>query len=298
MGEMQPSVEAVYRSSRQGCLRYRLALEAAGIPSGIRRESGEFVIVVPASLAAQARTEIEAYAQENQVLGTGRATVREQGNGRAGVFAYAIVLALVFWLQNQGIHGAPWLDAGKADAGLILQGQWWRCVTALSLHSDLTHLVANIVFGGLIGLYVGQLLGSGLAWMSILLAGAVGNLFNAWVRDASHTSIGASTSVFAALGIVAAYASIRRWDPRKSRLARFAPVIGAAILLSYLGTSGERTDVFAHVSGFLAGLLLGAIYGKLGDRIMVGRRTQCMFGIGAATFLALAWIVALARYDP
>ncbi len=293
MGRKSSSVEEVYCSSRKGCLHYRLALEAAGIPCQIREKSGESIIVVPASLAARARIEIEAYTRENQASPSGMTTVLQQGNGWPGVFGYAVVLLLMFLLQHQGLLSEKWFDAGKTHAGLIRQGEWWRAVTALSLHRDLVHLAGNIVFGGLIGLFAGQLLGSGVAWIGILFAGAAGNLLNAWIRDPQHTTVGASTAVFAAFGIVAAFASIRRRHLGVSRLARYAPVIGAVILLSYLGTSGERTDVFAHVAGFLAGLLLGVVYAKMGDKIMMGKRTQFLLGIGAVALLGLMWMIAL-----
>ena len=296
MDEQQPSVEEVYRSNRKGCSRYRLVLEAAGIPYQIRQDSGESVIVVPASVAAQARTEIDAYTRENQASPPGRPTVLEQGSGGVGVFGYVIVLVLVFWFQKQGVLSVQWVDAGKTHAGLICQGEWWRTVTALSLHSDFRHLFANIGFGGLFCLFAGQMLGSGLAWISILVAGAAGNLLNAWVRNSGHTSVGASTAVFAALAIVAALAAIHRRPAQRSKFARYTPIIGAVILVGYVGTSGERTDVFAHVAGFVSGLLLGALYGKLGERIMMGTRNQVLCGIGTVALLGLTWRIALTRY--
>ena len=298
MDENPIMADEVYRSSRRGCLRRTLVLEAAGIPYRIRQESGESIIVVPTPFAAQARIEIDAYAMENQASPSVTPAVLEQGNGWPGVFGYAIVLVLMFLLQRQGILSEEWFDAGKTNAGLIRQGEWWRTVTALSLHSDLIHLVGNIGFGGLIGLFVGQLLGSGLAWISILFAGAAGNLLNALVRDPRHTSVGASTAVFAAFGIIAAFASIRRRQTHASKFARYAPIVGAAVLLSFLGTSGERTDVFAHVAGFFCGLLLGALLGKLGDRIVTGTRNQFLLGIGALGCLAVTWLIALTRYEP
>jgi len=246
----------------------------------------------------QARSEIDAYTEENQASPPPPTTVLKQGSGWPGVLGYVSVLVLMFWFQNQGILGVPWFDAGKTNAGLIRQGEWWRTVTALSLHSDVRHLISNIGFGGLIGLFAGQLLGSGVAWLSILFAGAAGNLLNAWVRDSGHTSVGASTAVFAAFGIIAAFASIRRRHLPASRPARYTPVVGAVILLSFLGTSGQRTDVFAHVAGFLAGLLFGALLGKLGDRILLGTRGQLLCGVGAVAFLGLAWLIALTQYKP
>jgi membrane associated rhomboid family serine protease len=295
MDEAPIPVEEVYRSNRKDCMHYAMVLEAAGIPCQIRKKFGEFIIVAPASLIAQARGEIEAYASENRASPLVITTVLEPSSGWVGVFGYAIVLLLMFLLERHGILSERWLDAGKTHAGLIRQGEWWRAVTALSLHGDLVHLVANIGAGGLIGLFAGQLLGSGFAWFSILLAGTVGNLLNAWIRDLRHTSVGASTSVFAAFGIVAAFVAIQRRHARTSRFVRYAPIVGAVVLLSYLGTSGERTDVLAHVAGFLAGLLLGALYGMLGDRIRMRARTQFLYGFGAVALLGLAWLTALTR---
>ncbi len=64
-------------------------------------------------------------------------------------------------------------------------------------------------------------------------------------------------------------------------------------MLSYLGTGGVRTDVAAHVMGFLSGALLGGIYGKLGNRIMLAPRIQVLLGLVAVGVLAVAWAVAL-----
>ncbi len=296
MNDNPTTVEEVFCSSRKDCLHRVLVLESIGIPYQIRRNFGEFIIVVPTSFAAKARAEIETYSSENPQAPTDQTAVLEQGSGWLGVIGYVIVMLIMFMFQHYSILGENWLDAGKTNAGLIHDGEWWRTVTALTLHRDSLHLVANIVTGSLIGLFAGQLLGAGLAWFSILLAGAAGNLLNAWVRNPGHTSIGASTAVFAIFGMVAAFVSIRRRHLHLSKFARYAPIIGAAILLSYLGTSGERTDVFAHVAGFLSGLLLGALYGMLGDKIILGIRSQLLFGFGAVGFLALSWLIALSRY--
>jgi len=135
--------------------------------------------------------------------------------------------------------------------------------------------------------------GSGLAWLTILIGGAAGNFLNAWIREPDHTSIGASTAVFATLGLVAAASWVQRARWRESRMIRFAPIVGAVVLLSYLGTGGVRTDVLAHITGFLAGLVLGASYGKLGDRIRFGARGQMLLGALALFSLGVSWGLAV-----
>jgi membrane associated rhomboid family serine protease len=247
---------------------------------------------VAAADAVRAREEIEAYGQEQAPPPVVTREPPQPGSGRGGVLGYAAILLIAMVVQHQGLFGVNWMEAGRMQVGLVRQGELWRPVTALCLHGDMGHLVGNLVIGGLVGLFAGQLLGSGLAWFSILVAGALGNLLTVFLRPAEHTSIGASTAVFAALGLLAGHAWMQHRETRTSRLTRYAPIIGAMILLSYLGTAGERTDVLAHVAGFACGLLFGAGYGWRGGR-PPRRRAQFGLGVGALATLAAAWFWAL-----
>lgn len=296
MKNQQQPVEVVYRSgAKKDCLAHALVLETAGIAHDMHGKAGEFTLVVADTDAARARAELDAYSSENRDWPNGVALLPQRAGGWTGVLGYSVVLVLVAVLEHHHAFAFDWQSAGKTHAGLIRHGELWRAMTALSLHADPSHLVANVVIGGLIGLFAGQLLGSGLAWASILLAGAAGNVLNAWIRHPGHTSVGASTAVFAALGIVAAYAWERRRHVRVSKLTRWAPLVGGAVLLGYLGTGGGRTDVAAHVAGFLCGVLLGALYGKLGERMLFAARGQFLLGVGALAVLAIAWALALTR---
>ncbi len=113
-----------------------------------------------------------------------------------------------------------------SHAGLIREGEWWRAVTALGLHADAVHLAGNMVFGIVFGFLAGELLGWGLAWFGMLLAGALGNALNAFVQAPGHTSIGASTAVFATLGILAAYT----WKRRRTQINRWVADGGQGVL--------------------------------------------------------------------
>ncbi len=288
--------EVVYRTgTKADCLTRGLVLEAAGIGNEVHRAADGFMLIVAATDAARARAELDTYASENRDWPDRVEALPDRSSGWAGVLGYAGVSVLVAVLAQQHAFGFDWHSAGKTHAGLIRHGELWRAATALSLHADLLHLAGNIVIGGLFGLFAGQRLGSGLAWTSILVAGTVGNLLNAWVHRPQHTSVGASTAVFAALGILAAYTWTRRQHVRLFTLRRLTPLVGGAVLLSFLGTGSERTDVGAHVAGFLVGLLLGAAYGKLGDRMLFGARGQLLLGVGTVAALAFAWILALKR---
>ena len=297
MKNQRPPVEIIHVSdTKRDCLRHAFVLEALGIAYEVHSEAGRFILVVGASDADTARDELAAYALETRDRPKSATMPPLWGNGLAGVIGFVGVVVLVAAAENLDALGADWLAMGKTHAGLMRGGQWWRAVTALTLHSDLVHLASNVVFGGLIGLFAGQLLGSGLAWFSILIAGASGNMLLAMFRRASYTSVGASTAVFAALGLVAAYVWVRRKHDHTPKLKRWAPIVGGVILLSYLGTGGERTDVGAHISGFTCGILLGALYGKLGDRLALRAAHQSLLGLTAVAMLAGAWALALTRH--
>ncbi len=52
-------------------------------------------------------------------------------------------------------------------------------------------------------------------------------------------------------------------------------------------------DVIAHWTGFFSGLLLGATYGSLANRLRLNTRMQLVFGSLAISLLTYAWLSAL-----
>ncbi len=186
-----------------------------------------------------------------------------------------------------------WVEIGNAYAGKILHGEWWRLFTALTLHSGPLHLVSNLLVGGIFLIRLCRQLGAGPAWLLVLLSGAGGNLINALIQSAQHRSIGASTAVFGAVGLLAV---LNMFHYRHSLWKRWPlPVAAALALLGLLGTSGENTDVMAHLFGFGCGTLLGLLAGmpKIGTLL---RRAPARW---ASAFIALilissAWFYALA----
>jgi len=283
----------VYRSGSEGDCRERaLVLQAVGTEYQVYRDANEFVIAVVAADAARSRAELDAYASENRDWQSAPPAARQRADGWNGILGFVAVLSVMAVLQQRNAFGIDWFANGKTHASLIRSGEWWRTVTALTLHTDLEHVLSNLVIGSLVGLFAGQSLGSGLAWFCIVLAGALGNFLNAWVRPADHTSVGASTAIFAALGLLAAHAWWQGRKRRTSRLERWAPLIGGAVLLGFLGTGGGRTDVPAHVFGFLCAVPIGALCGKLGEGVSTPR-AQRLFGLAALAVLAIAWAFAL-----
>lgn len=187
----------------------------------------------------------------------------------AGWTVWALwMLALVgcfAWQQND-----PGLAdrAASSSTGLFGRGEWWRPFTALFLHADIPHLTGNLISGAIFGSLSARLLGPWRAWALILTCGTLGNIITSAVAwPESFISIGASTAVFGALGILCglAFAATLRARLRLPWARTVAPVIAGIVLLGWLGGGSEtgNTDVLGHVFGFSSGLAAGLVCGAL-----------------------------------
>lgn len=292
---MSDDLRVVFESrDRSACADRALVLAAAGIPHQVLHEPGSSLIVVPAEHSAIAVREIRLYDEANPpAMRRQRVSIRYQ-DAAPGIIGYVVVVCGVAWLAGESAFGQDWFGAGRIDGELVRAGEWWRTVTALTLHSGLPHLAGNIVFGALFGLFAGRLLGSGVAWSTIVTTGALGNLLNTLLLESTHRSIGASTAVFAALGLVTGYVWRARLMSQERWVYRFGPIVGGLALLMYTGTgSGDgTTDVGAHLCGFVCGLIGGGLLTMPGNRLFE-RRWQAAGGAFALLLVTAAWIVAL-----
>jgi rhomboid protease GluP len=298
MDEAPVELESVFATKRQrDCLEARFVLTAVGIPSQAIERAGVWHLLVSPNDALQAAAELTAYRQENPPRPPhARVKVPLYQGAVEAIAIYAIIIMATATLTARQALGLDWLTAGWMHAGSVTAGQWWRTITALTLHLDAAHLVANLIFGSVFGYLAGRILGGGVAWLAIIFAGASGNLINAWIQPPAHTSIGASTAVFAALAIIVAHALRPRPPVQNNRLVRWSPLIGGILLLAFTGVGGERTDVAAHVTGFWSGLFFGWIGCRLPESWLAKRSVQQSAGLVAVAIIFYAWFLALGSH--
>jgi membrane associated rhomboid family serine protease len=284
----------VFRSFwRAACEERGFVLHAVGIDSQVVWLGRAWGLRVTAGDHAAALAQLEHYEHENPPRRRPLPTEPLHAAAWLGSAVYAAVLLWVGYLAGGFALGIDWLDAGALRAGATRAGEVWRAVTALTLHLDVGHLLANLGFGTVFGLLAGQLLGTGIAWSTVLVAASGANLLNAFIQPSTHSSVGASTAVFATLGLLAAYAWRHRRDQGDRWAYRWAPLVAGVILLGFTGAGGERTDVLAHLTGFAMGTLAGIAHATW--RVPRGALAQVTAGGLALLLIACAWAFALAK---
>ena len=285
----------VYRSFwRRDCDDRAFMLGAVGIASVIVPRDDDFTLEVAAADVGRAASHLTQYEAENRPSPPPPPAPPLHPHAWAGCVGYAAWLLGVAYVISKGFVRLDAFDIGELDAARVQSGQWWRAWTALTLHVSGPHLVANLGAGIWFGYLAGRQLGVGVAWFLIVAAGGLANLVEGLFGPPWHQSVGASTAVFAALGLMSAYTWHERLALPQRWVQRWGPLVAGISLLGWLGTAGQHTDVMAHLLGFGIGVLLGAIAALPAVRRRLHDVPQWPGGLAAVAIMVIAWGLALA----
>jgi rhomboid protease GluP len=240
---------------------WALVLDAKALPCRVMRNEYGWQLQVPPQTLDAASRELHLFVQENRNWPPILPPPRPMMENTLSTFSVLLLLATFYNVTHLDVtvlgRHPDWAEIGCAQGAAILRGEWWRLVTALTLHGDWLHLLSNVAIGGLFIVYLCRDLGSGLAWSLLLTSGILGNLANAHAQLPSHSSVGSSTAIFGAVGILGAVSLIRYRHHFRTKWP--LPVAAALSLLALLGTEGKNTDLGAHLFGFLFGFVLGLL---------------------------------------
>ncbi len=306
---------AIGPTSDRKAREWSLVLQSSETWHVVRSTPSGFVLLVRDAEYEAAATSIDRYEVENKDFPPPRPKEQARFAPSAAVPFIFLALAAFFMVTGPAIRGSAWFQQGTAVTELVLSSEPWRAVTALTLHADTAHLLGNAISGTVFASAVHRRLGPGGGSLAILAAGTFGNIANAVyhvaIGQSEHRSIGASTAIFGAIGVLAAtqlFINRRKNDGQRGFLSWAAPVVGGFALLGALGAGGARTDLGAHLFGLLAGGLIGAVAGfllrdKLGTRFGAasssgGRATggvrwqQVLMGATALGVVIGSWLLA------
>jgi membrane associated rhomboid family serine protease len=299
---MSATVIEVFRSTRRAdCDERAFMLAAIGIAGTIHFDGLQFVLEVGAAEAARAAAQLGQYELERRPPPPPPPPPPTYPYAWVGCLLYAVTLVAIGFMVSNGLWRLDAFEVGALDAGRVQGGQWWRAWTALTLHLDGAHLTANLAAGVWFCYLAAAQIGSGSAWFLIVTGAACANLLEGLLGPPTHLSVGASTAVFTALGLLAAHSWRLRSSYTQRWAVRWAPLVGGVVLLGWFGSGGggedstaaTQVDVVAHAAGFIVGCILGALAARESARRLLDRVPQWLSGLAALGSIAIAWACAL-----
>ena len=249
---------AVYATPAEG-FEHSLVVLAMGeacwlIPS----EDGHHLRVEPAALNA-VHQQLERFDRESVGWPPPFAvdTVPVRKHVPLSPLLWVLTVLWAFWAQGER---SDLVDTWRLDAGRVFNhGEGWRVATALWLHKDASHVVSNAGSGLLVFSAVVATFGLRAGWGLLAVAAIVGNLAAVALHyGEDYRSMGASTAVFAGLGLLVGRAArvMSRSDHPYRWRAMWVPLAAGFAVLGLFGAGGVNIDVLAHATGFGAGLTI------------------------------------------
>lgn len=267
---------------------FSLVLSSSGILHHLKKEEYRWEIRVDDRDYEKALTAIEQYLEENRNFSkTSTPPYSQYQRTYSGIWVALLLLACHVAI-TLGDKNEFFIDTYGSSAFYILHGELYRSVTSLMLHANAVHLMGNMAGIAIFGTAVCTITGWGVGWFMILVSGTVGNLANALLYRSDHISIGASTAIFGAIGILSAYQFFKKFKQTGQKIKAFLPLSGGLALLGFLG-SGAHADLMAHLFGFLAGIFLGSLYSVI-VKHPASKEYQVVSLLITLSILTMAWM--------
>lgn len=217
-----------------------------------------------------------------------------------GVFVLLTALAMLAGPSLfERLYSDLLITFGALNSTLVLQfGQVWRAITSQFLHVDLLHLAFNMFALFQLGRVVRDYYGGRLLWVFYILSGLGAAALSLMFLDPRFPSVGASGAVFGILGVLVA-GTVRKNTyglELPFRLADILPLAIYAFLFGLIPNSGVNN--FAHLGGFLTGLLLGWFF----SHSMVTwkpkwqTRLEKVLFYATIIFVVIAYLFAIANF--
>jgi membrane associated rhomboid family serine protease len=220
-------------------------------------------------------------------------------SGRPWITPLIVILNAVLYVamavatkKPGGFNLQELLNWGANFGPLTVNGQWWRLLTALFVHSSALHLMVNMWALWNIGRLSERLFGRITYSFLYIATGLLASLTSiAW--DPSLASVGASGAIFGIFGTFLAFLSRERHQIPPAILRKQWISTSAFVLFNLInGALQPGIDNAAHVGGLLAGFMLGFVLARPLDREQ-RKRFPASESAAAAGFVALVILAAI-----
>jgi rhomboid protease GluP len=173
------------------------------------------------------------------------------------VSAIVLIHIIFFLLTSLPIFPGSLLFESLSGVNLyIWQGEIWRLITPIFLHSGFSHVLFNSFSLVLFGPALERILGSGRFTAVYLITGISANIATLLIEPVTYIHVGASGAIFGLFGM---YISLVIY--RKNLLSRDnRQLITTIAVISIIMTFFQpNINVISHLFGLLSGFLIGTL---------------------------------------
>jgi rhomboid protease GluP len=185
------------------------------------------------------------------------------------------------------------LALGALIPALVAEGEAWRLVTSVFLHSGFAHLALNMISLYFLGSFAEVQFGRWRFLALYFLSGIAGGLALLYFGSYTAPAVGASGAIFGLLGGVFGYAI------RQGTFSLQNPVISQLLFLTainlLLGATIPNVSNTAHIGGLLGGLAYGWLFAPtVYSQKKLVTTTPVAVALGLEVLLLGVWYLYLA----
>ncbi len=174
----------------------------------------------------------------------------------------------------------------------VLEGDWWRLVSAMFLHGGTTHLLMNMFSLYIVGRGA-EIYFDTKSYLSIyFFSGIIGGLVSLYIHPVS-VGVGASGAIFGIFGALAGFFLAHR-DKIASHSKAFMKDFGVIIAINLvIGLMIPSIDVSAHIGGLIVGVIGGFVLSKDRKWLLTYNTMMILFIISFGSYLHHQYVQAL-----
>ncbi|WP_432663948.1 rhomboid family intramembrane serine protease [Wukongibacter baidiensis] len=185
------------------------------------------------------------------------------------ITAINVLLCIVMFLIDKSFsfNVETLLKFGAKYNPLIATGEYYRLLTSMFLHSDLTHLLFNMYALNIFGKNIERIYGKAKFIIIYIVAGLFGGLGSFIFSDS--VSVGASGAIF---GLLGAYFYLYLSHPdvfKGGYLKNLLTILGVNLLFGILV---PNIDNWAHICGLIGGFIVSWSVGFRGEGIFSSKK--------------------------
>ncbi|GHI01335.1 rhomboid family intramembrane serine protease [Neobacillus kokaensis] len=141
----------------------------------------------------------------------------------------------------------------------IMEGEFWRLITPIFMHSGFSHMLFNSFSIVLFGPALERLLGGGRFLFIYLASGIIANVATFILEPLTYTHVGSSGAIFGLFGYYIAMIIFQKNRLSKENSQIIITLCVVSLIMTFIQ---PNINITAHLFGLLGGFFLGYVLKK------------------------------------